>query len=428
MGMVFTTLYNLTDFWFAGLLSDAALAGVSIAGSVFFLLLSVGIGMQTGTSAVVAPEVGQGNDEAAINYIDNALGISIVMSLFVMLLGWWLMEPLVTFLGADEEVAPLALEYLVIVFIGAPLFTLSFVGAGALMAHGDTKSNRNVLIVGFFANLVLNPILTFSLGLGVTGLALATMVIKGASAFYLFYALKKIQGRYNRPRFDVKRWFALLMQVMPASFNMLTIILGGFVTVSLIGRFGSLNVAGYAVGLRLEQVLLLPALGLNSAVMAIAGQNFGAGRLERVRETYQCGLQVGLAMALAFIPVMLFLSPLMMGFFSANPVIIATGAQYLRIDALAYFPYVVLFLSNASLQAIKQPLFPMILGIVRQLLLPASINYLLIVVYGLPMVSVFVTIIVVVFLSSIVSHYYTKRQLDTLCVVPSNTAEKTLNR
>ena len=75
MGMVFTTLYNLTDFWFAGLLSDAALAGVSIAGSVFFLLLSVGIGMQTGTSAVVAPEVGQGNDESAIRYVDNALSI-----------------------------------------------------------------------------------------------------------------------------------------------------------------------------------------------------------------------------------------------------------------------------------------------------------------------------------------------------------------
>ena len=208
---------------------------------------------------------------------------------------------------------------------------------------------------------------------------------------------------------------------MPASFNMLTVIVGGFVTVSLIGRFGSANVAGYAVGLRLEQVLLLPALGLNSAVMAIAGQNFGAGESRRVRDTYKSGLQVGLVMALILIPVMLFLSPLMMGFFSSNPEIIATGTTYLRIDALAYYPYVVLFLSTAMLQALKQPLFPMVLGIIRQLLLPASINYLLIVIYGLPMVSVFVTIIVVVFCSSFVSHYYTKRQLRQCNGLPATT-------
>ncbi len=414
MGMVFTTLYNLSDFWFAGLLSDSALAGVSIAGSVFFLLLSLGIGMQTGTSAVVAPEIGRGNTEQAACLIDNALSLSIVFSVFVMFLGWWLMEPLVVFLGADKDVAPLALEYLSVVFLGALLFILSFVGAGALMAHGDTKSNRNALVVGFFANLVLNPLLTFSLGLGVTGLALATVLIKGATAWYLFYVLKQTQGRYNRLRFDFSLWGALLKQVLPASFNMLTIVLGGFISVSLIGRFGSENVAGFAVGLRLEQVLLLPALGLNAAVMAIAGQNFGAGHGHRVRETYYKGLQVGLMMALVCIPVMIFLSPLMMGFFSQNSSIIATGTSYLRIDALAYFPYVVLFLSNASLQAMKMPFFPMVLGIVRQLALPASINYLLIVVYGQPMVYVFITIIAVVFLSSVVSHFYTRNKLDAV--------------
>ena len=416
MGMVFTTLYNLTDFWFAGLLSDEALAGVSIAGSVFFLLLSVGIGMQTGTSAVVAPEVGQDNREMAARYTDNAISLGIVFSLFVMLLGWWLMEPLVLFLGAEADVAPLALQYLSVVFFGAVLFTLSFVAAGALMAHGDTKSNRDALVVGFFANLVLNPLLTFVLGLGVAGLAMATVLIKGATAVYLFYVLKRIQGRYNRLRFDFSLWLALLRQVLPASFNMLTIILGGFITVSLIGRFGSDSVAGYAVGLRLEQVLLLPALGLNSAVMAIAGQNFGAGHSERVMETYTKGLQVGFFMALAFIPVMIFLSPQMMGFFSQNPQIIETGTTYLRIDALAYFPYVVLFLSTACLQAMKKPLFPMVLGIMRQLALPATINYLLIVVYNLPMITVFLTIIIVVSFSSIVSHLFTRHQLQGMSV------------
>lgn len=411
MGMIFNTLYNLTDFWFAGMLSDASLAGVSIAGSVFFLLLSLGIGMQTGTSAVVAPEVGQGREDTAASYIDNAISVGLILSVIVMTMGWFFTEPLVRFLGAEDHVAPLSLKYLVVIFCGTPFFTLSFVAAGALMAHGDTKSNRNVLTAGFFINLVLNPLLIFVLDLGVTGLALATVFIKVMGAVYLFYVLKKVQGRWNRPRIDFLLWLALLRQVLPASFNMLTIIIGSFVTVSLIGRFGSDNVAGYSVGVRLEQLLLLPALGLNTAVMALAGQNFGAGLHQRVQETYYAGLKVGLCMATVCIPVMIFLSPQLMRFFSDNPNVVDTGTFYLRIDALAFFPYVVLFLSNASLQAIKQPLFPMILGIVRQLILPATINYTLIVVYGFPMLSVFVTIISVVFLASVVSHFYTRRKL-----------------
>ena len=198
--------------------------------------------------------------------------------------------------------------------------------------------------------------------------------------------------------------------------NMLTIILGSFITVALIGRFGSEHVAGYAVGLRLEQVLLLPALGLNSAVMAIAGQNFGAGHAGRVAETYQKGLLIGLAMAAVSIPVMVFLSPSMVGLFTSSEAIRDTGAAYLKIDAIAFYAYVVLFLSVALLQAVKQPLFPMILGIARQLVVPATINYLLIVVWGYPLLSVFYTIVSVVVVSALVAHWYTRRQLHLLAL------------
>jgi len=220
------------------------------------------------------------------------------------------------------------------------------------------------------------------------------------------------------------RWFALLRQVLPASFNMLTIILGGFITVSLIGRFGSDHVAGYAVGLRLEQVLLLPALGLNAAVMAIAGQNYGAQQYQRVLQTYQTALLIGLMMAVVSIPVMIFLSPAMMMLFTSNAAIQQTGAVYLRIDAIAFYAYVVLFMSTAILQSLKQPLFPMLLGILRQLIIPVSINYWLIVGLGYPMISIFYTIISVVVIASVVAHFYTLRQLKTAQCVPYSTSAR----
>jgi putative MATE family efflux protein len=414
MGMVFNTLYNLTDIWFAGYIGDAALAGMSIAGSVFFLLLSIGIGLQAGASAMIAPGVGRGETSEAKVWINNVSGMAIGFSAFSFMLGVFAARPLVALLGAEPHVEPLALEYLWVTLVGSIGFTLSFGAAGALMALGDTKSNRNALSIGFFANFVLNPLFTFGFGLGVTGLALATVVIKLATAFYLLRVLAKRLNISIRPAFDWQRWQALLKQVLPASFNVLTIILGGFITMALIGQFGSNHVAGYTVGLRLEQVLLLPALGLNSAVMAIAGQNMGAGNNARVAETYQKSLLFGLVMALVSIPIMYFLSPLMMGLFTDSESIKSTGVTYLRIDTLAFYAYVVLFQSVAVLQAMQKPMFPMYLGIARQLVIPGVINYVLIVHWGYPMVSMFYTIVIVVMISAVVAYFYTKREIGRL--------------
>lgn len=409
--MVFNTLYNLTDFWFAGLLSDEALAGVSIAGNVFFLLLAIGIGIQTGASAVIATEVGAGRSQSVDFWVNQVLGLSLLLSALVTVAGYLCAEPLVIFLGAEENIAPLSLEYVFITLTGAFTFILSFAFAGILMALGDTKANRNALAAGFIVNFALNPILTFALQLGISGLALATVLIKALSTVYLYLVLHRKFNICSRPAFSLRAWITLLKQVVPASFNMLTIIVGGFITVSLLGRFGSQHVAGYAVGLRIEQVLLLPALGLNTAVMAIAGQNFGYGDMYRVRQTYITGLKAGLFMAFICVPVMLTLSPLMMGVFTNDADIINTGATYLKIDAIAFYAYVVLFLSTAVLQAMKQPLFPMALGIARQLVFPVSINFALIVYFEFPMISVFYTIISVVVVSSVIAHWYTLRQL-----------------
>ncbi len=414
IGMIFNTLYNLTDFWFAGKLSGDALASVSIAGSVFFLLLAIGMGIQTGASAIMAPDIGRGNHQSVIGWVDQIFGLTLFLSLIVLIIGWLFAEPLVRFLGAEAHIQPLSMEYVSITLLGAFTFLLTFAAAGALMAMGDTASNRNALAVGFFINLALNPLLTFQLDLGVTGLALATVLIKAGSAGYLYWVLRKKLNHWSVPRVNLQQWITLLRQVLPASFNMLTIILGGFITVALVGRFGSEHVAGYAVGLRLEQVLLLPALGLNAAVMAIAGQNIGAGYYERVEQTYRTALMLGLAMAALCIPIMVFLSPAMMRFFTDDAAIISTGAAYLKIDAIAFYAYVMLFLSTATLQAMKQPLFPMFLGIARQLIIPVTINYVLIVYFGYPMMSIFHTIISVVVLSSVIAHWYTSRQLKAL--------------
>jgi len=399
MGMVFNTLYNLSDFWFAGRISSDALAGVSIAGTVFFLLIAAGIGIQIGASAVIAPAVGANNSEAAQRWTREIVGLSLAISALIIGIGWFATPSLVFFLGAEPNVAPHSIVYVRTILVTTPAFMLGFAAAGILMAYGDTKSNRNALGIGFIVNLVLNPLFIFVFHWGVAGLAIATGIVNTP---------------VPRPAFNVNRWPELLAQVLPASFNMLTIIIGGFITVAIIGRFGSEHVAGYSIGLRLEQLLLLPALGMNSAVMAIAGQNLGAGNTQRIADTYFAGLKIGLAMAAVSIPAMVFLSPQLMTFFTQDAAIIDTGATYLRIDAIAFYAYVVLFLTTATLQAMQQPVFPMVLGIARQVVVPVSVNVLLVVFLGYPMISVFYTLIVVVVISALIAHFFTCWRLRLL--------------
>jgi len=414
MGMMFDTLYNLTDNWFAGMISDNALVGLSIASIVFILLIAITIGLQSGISAMVAPDFANKNQTKINSWIANGIGIGLVMSVFIIIIGVNYAGHLMDLLSKDSIAKEASWDYLYIIILGNLAYAVSSVCAGALIAMGNTVIYRNVLVAGFFGNLILNPLLTFYFGMGIKGLALATVIIKSCSAIYLFIALKNKTSVFHWPQFNLERWKPCLKQILPSSFNFLTIIIGAFIIVAFIGRFGSEAVAGYSVALRIEQVLLLPVLGLSSAVMAIVGQNFGVQAFDRIQETMKHTLILGLLISCLFIPIMIFAGPLLMGFFTDNEEIIATGTLYLQADAAAFYGYVIIFACVAVLQAIKQPNFPLVIGILRQLILPIVVNYILIVQLGYPLPYLFWSIVIIVIVSALIMYWYTHKQLSQL--------------
>ena len=154
-----------------------------------------------------------------------------------------------------------------------------------LNAQGDTKSYRNFLIIGFFMNLVLDPLLIFGWfglpQLGTIGVALATVIIQIFGTLYMIYRLKKspifeLQSFKNAP-FKFEVIVQLFNQGFPASLNMMTIALGVFVINFYVLKYaGSTTIAAYGAAMRVEQLILLPALGLNIATLTLVGQNFGA--------------------------------------------------------------------------------------------------------------------------------------------------------
>lgn len=231
---------------------------------------------------MLATEIGLKQTTRIKQLVCNALSVGLFFSVLILIFGLLLSQDVIDWLANQQATSELAWEYIQILIIGNVAFALSSVAAGAHIAFGDTASNRNALTVGFFANLILNPLLTFGLDMGVPGLAWATLIIKVAQAIYLLSVLSKRLCYKPFPSLDITLSLDIFRQVLPARLSFFIMIVGSFIITAFASRFGDFAVAGYSVGLRLEQVLLLPALGLNAAVLAIAGQNFGAGNYRRI--------------------------------------------------------------------------------------------------------------------------------------------------
>jgi len=271
---------------------------------------------------------------------------------------------------------------------------------GALNAQGDTKSYRNVLIFSFFLNIFLNPLFIWGYGIipgfGIAGLAIATVISQSIGTFYLAYKVNScklrkylfIQCFIPKPAM-LKELFS---QALPIMFSMLFIGVGIFNILYFIGQFGELATAGYGAALRVEQVFLLPVIGLNTAVLSIGGQNFGAKKYNRIRELYSKALLFGSSfMALAGI-ILFFGAEFFVSQFTNNTEAIIHGVIYLKVAALIGPIYPVFFITTAVFQALKKPIYSLYLSILRLTAFPFLSLWYVINIRGGDYTDIFYTI------------------------------------
>ena len=385
IGMFCNTLFNLTDTFFAGRLSTDALAGLSISFPVFFLILSAGAGLGTGTTALMANALGAGQRAEARLLAAQSISFSLLASILITALGLWGAEPLFRLLGAQGAYLETALTYIRVIFYGSVFFLGSYSVNAGLVATGETLTFRNVLAVGALLNVALDPWFIYGgLGLpalGLAGVAWSTILIQGLTLVYMLYRSVRagVLGRDSWANLapQPRVYLALFRQGAPAALNHLTIAAGIFVITYYVSRFGDSAVAAYGIATRLEQVALLPVLGLTSATLAMAGQSNGAGLLNRVREVWHVALREGcLIMSVGGLLILLFADPAMR-LFTDDAAVLAAGVPYLRIAALISIAYVFLFITTSLLQAVRQPLYALWIGLYRQLAAPLLLYPLL---------------------------------------------------
>ena len=377
-GTLFQTLYNIVDTFFAGKISANALAAIAKSFPLYFIIIATGVGIVSASNALISNSLGAKEDRTASLYVAQSLLYSVIVSIIVTLIGLSFSDDLLRFMGSDQETIRLATDYLDIIFFATFIFLIQISLNGALNAQGDTKSYRNVLIVSFFLNIGLNPLFIFGLGpipaFGIAGLAIATVIAQLLGLIYLAYKVYCCElKQYLTPQCFLPKLYLiknLTNQSVPMMMNMFMIGLGIYNILFFVSKFGYLAAAGYGSALRIEQILLLPVIGLNTAVLTIAGQNFGAKLFNRVDESYTKAIIVGSSFMILAGIVIFLLADNIVSIFTDNQKAIDFGADYLKVAAFIGPVYPVFFITNALFQAIKKPIYTVMITFSRLVLLP----------------------------------------------------------
>ena len=362
IGSLFQTLFNIVDTFFAGKISPEALAALAKSFPLYFLIISAGIGIVAGANSLIANSLGERNKIAASIYTYNTLTYALIVGLVITFLGLFFSYDLLKFMGSNQESIMLAKQYTDIIFSGTLIFLILTALNASLYAQGDTKTYRNVLIVGLIFNIILNPIFIFGFlfipAFGVAGLAISTVLIQLVGCIYLFYKVNKseinivlkIENFYIRKNFFIN----IFNQCMPITFALFLVAIGSYILLFFISDFGDYAIGGYGAAVRFEHIFTLPVIGLNTAVISIAGQNFGARRYDRIHEVYSKAILIGVLIMIFSGFVIFLLSEIIISIFSNNAEVIKFGSNYLKIAAFIGPIYPVFFISHALFTALKK--------------------------------------------------------------------------
>lgn len=420
IGFFFNTLFNITDAYWAGKLGVEAATAMSQTFPIFLLLIVFGNGISSAASTLIGNALGAKNNKQIAEFLEHIIFLSILL---VIVLTPALLASTQTILSLTGDVTPsvqaLSLGYIVPVLSFSVVFILSYALNGLLNAYGDTKTYSNALIVGAIVNLGLDPLLMFGWGpipgMGIAGVAWATIIIQLVTLLYMISVVRKrgifalCQWSNWRPRWSVIR--EILHIAVPASISMIFVAVGIFVINAFLRDFGTAVMAIYGVGTRIEQIVLLPTIGLSIAASAIIAQNNGAGNFARVRETYKLSLIYG---ALVVIPLALViwilrdqLYPLFITPKDAEDAvnIVRLGREYTSVVIGLFWWYIFLFITVGALQSVKRPMFGLWMNLFRQVILPLVV-FTLVIRAGGNYLSVWWSIFGIVWLSAIIALVY----------------------
>ena len=384
IGTLFQTLFNVVDTFFAGTISPEALSALAKSFPIYFIIIAACVGVTVGGTSLIANSIGENNKPKIHEYFAHTIIYGFIISIVITLIGLLFAPYLFELMGSESEVIQLGLSYTNVVFGGSIIFIMLVALNSLLHADGDTKTYRNVLILSFLLNILLNPLFIFGFGpipaFGISGIGIATIAAQSVGLIIIFFKVSaSIRIRDISPKdFNINfhTLTNLFFQSAPISAALLLISVGNFIILSFIGVFGEFATAGYGSAVRFEQILLLPVLGLNTAIISIIGQNFGSKNYLRVKESYFKAVIYGFTIMIISGLIIFVSADRIVSIFSDNQEVINYGTSYLKISALIFPAYPIFFISNGFFMSLKKSENALISNLIRNIFLPLFAFYL----------------------------------------------------
>jgi putative MATE family efflux protein len=359
-GMIMMMLCGLIDLYFVSGLGDAAVAGVAAAGNAWFLFNALMQVISVGTVALIAHAVGR-KDQADANLVFNqSLGLSAVCGLSTLIVGILLAPGYMRSVATDAATIEAGTTYL---FWVVPALAFQFallVMGSALRGTGIVRPTMIVQAVAVLINIVLAPILIsgwgVGRGLGVAGAGLASSiaVLIGVAMMWAYFHRLERYVSFDRKQFrpQLKQWKRILNIGLPAGgeFAIMFIYVG--VIYYALREFGPVAQAGFGIGSRVLGLIQVPAMAIAFAAGPIAGQNFGAGNGERVRETFRKVVLTSTAVMVAFTIFAQWWPALLLGGFAKDAATMAVGVLFLQMVSLNLVAQGLIFVCSSMFQGL----------------------------------------------------------------------------
>lgn len=360
----FQTLYFLADLYFVGRLGKEAVAGVSLAGTVTFLVLALTQSLGVGATSLVAQALGRKDRDQAELVFNQSLILSSVTGFIFGLVFFALRNAYSERFSADAATATQAEQYLNW-FIPALFLQFPMVAMGAaLRGMGDMKVPTMIQIGTLVINIVLAPTLMFGWisgnPLGVAGTAIASLVAVGTGvvALTLYFGRAKSPIKFRKDQWDpqAKLWVDMLKIGVPAGGEFLLMSVYVVLVYDIIRPFGAAAQAGFGIGARVMQSLFLPTVAIAFATGPVVGQNFGARLGDRVRGAYRAGATMS-SIVMVILTILCHIAPdALVRLFSSDPQVVAYGAEYLRVISWNFLFSGLVFVSSSVFQGMGNTL------------------------------------------------------------------------
>lgn len=380
LGNIAQQLYNTVDSVVVGkYVGDNALAAVGSAGPIVNLLIVLFVGISMGASITVSQYFGARDREALSHTIGNCIVLTVIASVFMMVVGVVVSRPLLILLKTPESILDWCTSYLHIMFIGSAGLAFYNILSGVLRGLGDSVSALIYLVVASLLNIVLDLVFVVNFNMGVGGVALATVIAQGISAVLCVLKLYRMKQLFDLKleyiRWNKKYAMNIIRLGLPSGVTQAIMSMSMIIVQSLTNSFGEQFIAANVIVMRVDGFAMLPNFSFGTAMTTFAGQNVGAGQYDRVSKGAKQGTVLAMGVSCVITGLILIFGRGLMGIFTNTPELVELSMQMMRILAVGYIAMALLQSLSGIMRGAGDTMTPMWISIFQTVFLRVPIAY-----------------------------------------------------